>query len=157
MDYTGAVTAQDHLNRLDIAPLAALGTSFIPFVDSATELILTGGTPGPGSTAADAAAVTPTYAGPAGTGAAIGAIDAAIDQVSSLRAYLGAVENRFSHVVERSFVAAGSATAAESRIRDTDVAAEMTALTRSQVLSQVGTAMLAQANQSPRLVLDLLA
>ena len=74
----------------------------------------------------------------------------------SLRAYLGAVENNFSHTIERLSVSVENTTAAESRIRDTDVAAEMTDLTRSQVLAQAGTAMLAQGNQSAKLLLTLL-
>ncbi len=157
VDYTGAVTSQDHLDRLDFAALAALGTSFIPFVATATELVFTGETPGTGSTAADAVLMTPTYAGQTGAGAAITAIDRALGRVLSVRAYLGAVDNRFSHAIDRLSVSVENTTAAESRIRDTDVAAEMTDLTRSQVLAQAGTAMLAQANQSAKLVLTLLS
>jgi flagellin-like hook-associated protein FlgL len=158
VDYTGAVTSQDHLDRLDLAALAALGTNFILFVATATELVFTGETPGAGSTAADAVALTPTYAGQAGggAGAAITAVDGALGRVLSLPAHLGAVENRFSHTVDRLSVSVENTTAAESRIRHTDVAAEATDLTRSQVLAQAGTAMLAQANQSATLVLSLL-
>jgi flagellin-like hook-associated protein FlgL len=157
VDYTGAVTSQDHLDRLDLAALTALRTSFIPFVATATELMFSGETPGPTSTAADAVALTPTYAGQAGTGAggAITAIDLAIDRVSSVRAYLGAMDNRFSHVLDRLDVSIENTAASESRIRDTDMAAEMTAFAPSQVLAQAGTAMLAQVNQSTQLVLTL--
>ena len=77
-------------------------------------------------------------------------------RVSSLRADLGAVENRFGHRVAGLGVAIGNAIAAESRIRDTDVAAETAALTRGQVLARAGTAVLAQANQSANRVLELL-
>ena len=156
VDYTGAVTAQDHIARLDSAALAALQTTFIPFVATATELVFTGPTPGPASTAADAAAMTPTYSGRSGSADAIRLVDEAISRVSSVRAYLGAVENRFAHTVDRLATAIENTTASESRIRDTDVAAETVALARNQILAQAGTAMLAQATRAPELLLTLL-
>jgi flagellin len=156
VDYTGAVTAQDHIARLDSAALAALQTTFIPFVATATELVFTGPTPGPASTAADAAAMTPMYSGRSGTADAIRLVDEAISRVSSVRAYLGAVENRFAHTVDRLATAIENTTASESRIRDTDVAAETVALARNQILAQAGTAMLAQATRAPELLLTLL-
>jgi flagellin len=84
------------------------------------------------------------------------ALDAAISTVSTERATLGAVQNRLQHTVNSLSVAAENATAAESRIRDTDMAKEMTTFTKSQILSQAGVAMLAQANQAPQSVLKLL-
>jgi flagellin len=156
VDYTGAVTAQDHIARLDSAALAALQTTFIPFVATATELVFTGPTPGPASTAADAAAMTPMYSGRSGSADAIRLVDEAISRVSSVRAYLGAVENRFAHTVDRLATAIENTTASESRIRDTDVAAETVALARNQILAQAGTAMLAQATRAPELLLTLL-
>ena len=156
VDYTGAVTAQERLDRLNAAAVAALGTGHTPFVATATGLVFTGETPGPTSTPADAAAVSPSYTGVAGTAGTLMALDRAIARVSSLRADLGAVENRFAHRVAGLGVAIGNAMAAESRIRDTDVAAEVTALTRGQVLARAGTAVLAQANQSASRVLELL-
>ena len=156
VDYTGALTAQERLDRLNAAAVAALGTGHTPFVATATGLVFTGETPGPTSTPADAAAVSPSYTGVAGTAGTLMALDRAIARVSSLRADLGAVENRFGHRVAGLGVAIGNAIAAESRIRDTDVAAEMTALTRGQVLARAGTAVLAQANQSANRVLELL-
>ena len=94
----------------------------------------------------------------AGTGAdaAIQAIDAAIKTVSTTRADLGAVQNRFDHTVKNLNVAVENLSASESRIRDTDMASEMVNFTRSQILSQAGTAMLAQANKIPQGVLSLL-
>jgi flagellin len=83
-------------------------------------------------------------------------IDAAISTVSTQRADLGAVQNRLEHTVNNLNVAAENLAASESRIRDTDMAKEMMAFTRSQILSQAGTAMLAQANQAPQGVLSLL-
>ena len=87
---------------------------------------------------------------------AIGTIDDAITTVSSARSALGAVQNRFEHTIANLGVAVENLSASESRIRDTDMAAEMTNLTKHQVLSQAGTAMLAQANQSTSSVLTLL-
>jgi flagellin len=84
------------------------------------------------------------------------AIDAAIKTVSTQRADLGAAQNRLEHTVNNLSVASENLAASESRIRDTDMAKEMMAFTRSQILSQAGTAMLAQANQAPQGVLSLL-
>ena len=88
--------------------------------------------------------------------AAITAIDTAINTVSSARASLGASQNRFEHTINNLNVAVENLSASESRIRDTDMAKEMVSFTRSQILSQAGTAMLAQANQSSQGVLKLL-
>ncbi len=87
---------------------------------------------------------------------AIGVIDTAIASVSSSRADLGAFQNRFEHTINNLNVAVENLSASDSRIRDTDMAQEMVSFTRSQILSQAGTAMLAQANQAPMSVLKLL-
>ena len=92
----------------------------------------------------------------AGASAAITAIDTAIESVSTARANLGALQNRFEHTINNLNVTSENLSASESRIRDTDMAQEMMAFTRSQILSQAGTAMLAQANQAPQSVLSLL-
>jgi flagellin len=83
-------------------------------------------------------------------------VQEAIGGISSQRAALGALQNRFEHTVNSVNVAIENLSASESRIRDTDMAQEMVAFTRSQILSQAGTAMLAQANQAPQGVLQLL-
>jgi flagellin len=88
--------------------------------------------------------------------AAIDAITDAVKDVSTARAGLGAVQNRFEHTIANLSVAAENLAASESRIRDTDMAHEMVAFTRAQILTQAGTAMLAQANQAPQGVLQLL-
>ncbi|MGY1815469.1 flagellin N-terminal helical domain-containing protein [Blastococcus sp. SYSU D00820] len=92
------------------------------------------------------------------TGASEGlkAIDEAIKTVSNTRADLGAIQNRFEHTINNLNVAVENLTASESRIRDTDMAQEMTNFTRTQILTQAGTAMLAQANQVPQGILRLL-
>ncbi|WP_423921936.1 flagellin [Frigoribacterium sp. 2-23] len=87
---------------------------------------------------------------------AIKGIDDQIKAVSSARSELGAVQNRFEHSIASTNVAKENLTAAQSRIRDVDMAEEMVKYTRSNVLSQAGTAMLAQANQSTQGVLSLL-
>jgi len=87
---------------------------------------------------------------------AMDVIDAALKTVTGVRADLGAVQNRFEHTINNLSVATENVTASESRIRDVDMAAEMMNFTKSQILSQAGTAMLAQANQSSQGVLSLL-
>jgi flagellin len=87
---------------------------------------------------------------------AITTLDAAIKTVSTARASLGAMQNRFEHSINNINVSVENLSASESRIRDTDMAQEMVQFTRSQILSQAGTAMLAQANQAPQSVLSLL-
>jgi flagellin len=90
------------------------------------------------------------------SGAAINTLDAAITTVSNDRANLGAYQNRFEHTIASLNVAVQNLSASESQIRDTDMASEMVSYTRSQILSQAGTSMLAQANQAPQSVLKLL-
>jgi flagellin len=87
---------------------------------------------------------------------AISAIDAAINNVSSLRATFGAVQNRLEHTLNNLATYQENLLASESRIRDVDMAAEMVTFTKNQILSQAGTSMLAQANQAPQGVLGLL-
>ncbi|MCL2454508.1 MAG: flagellin [Micrococcales bacterium] len=91
-----------------------------------------------------------------GAQAAISAIDAQISNISTARANLGAYQNRFEHTIKSVNVAVENLSASESRIRDTDMASEMVNFTKSQILSQAGTAMLAQANSIPQGVLQLL-
>lgn len=87
---------------------------------------------------------------------AITAINTAIDTVSSERAKLGAHQNRLEHTINNLGVAAENLSAAESRIRDVDMAAEMMEFTKKNILAQAGTAMMAQANTRPQSVLQLL-
>lgn len=88
--------------------------------------------------------------------AAIEVFDNAIKAVSQERSKLGAYQNRLEHTINNLGTASENLTSAESRIRDVDMAAEMSAFTKSQILSQAGVAMLAQANQVPQSVLKLL-
>jgi flagellin len=86
----------------------------------------------------------------------ISEIDTAISAVSTARATFGAVQNRLDHSLSVAAAYQENLTSAESRIRDVDIAEEMVALTKNQILSQAGTAMLSQANQAPQSVLRLL-
>ena len=88
--------------------------------------------------------------------AAIGAFDKAIQQLSQSRAKVGATQNRMTVTVSNLAVTQENLTAANSRIRDVDVASESANLTKSQILSQAGLAVLAQANQLPQSALSLL-
>ena len=91
-----------------------------------------------------------------GAAAALAKIKTAINTVSTNRANLGAVQNRLEHTVNNLSVTTENMTAAESRIRDVDMAKEMMNFTKNNILSQAAQAMLAQANQQPQGVLQLL-
>ncbi|MCK4541456.1 MAG: flagellin [Spirochaetales bacterium] len=88
---------------------------------------------------------------------AIGTVDAALRKVNKQRADLGAYQNRLEHAVVGLDIGAENLQAAESRIRDTDMAAEMVEYTKNQILVQTGTAMLAQANMKTQSILQLLS
>jgi flagellin len=86
----------------------------------------------------------------------LSSIDDAIKNVSKIRADFGAVQNRLEHRLNNLATYQENLTASESRIRDVDMAAEMTKFTKLNILQQAGTSMLAQANQAPQGVLSLL-
>lgn len=88
--------------------------------------------------------------------AVIGALDTAIETVSGERAKLGATQNRLDHTINNLNATSENLTAAESRIRDVDMAKEMMEFTKNNILSQASTSMMAQANQMPQNVLRLL-
>jgi flagellin len=111
---------------------------------------------GAGANAQRLADVSPAFGQASGASEAIALLDTAISTVSTVRSNLGALQNRFEHTINNLNVAAENLSASESRIRDTDMAQEMTNFTRTQILSQAGTAMLAQANQVPQGILKLL-
>ena len=151
------IAASTNFNGTDLLTTAAAGTSLTFQVGAgataATNQITVSGV--------DVQAVGTAISGLAMTdaatfSAAVTTVDAQIKTVSTARATLGAVQNRFEHTINNLNVAVENLSASESRIRDTDMAAEMTKFTRSQILSQAGTAMLAQANQIPQGVLQLL-
>lgn len=82
--------------------------------------------------------------------------NSAINTVSSVRADLGAMQNRLEHTINNLDVATENMESANSRIRDTDMAKEMMEYTKQNVLTQAAQAMLAQANQQPQSILQLL-
>ena len=86
----------------------------------------------------------------------ISEIDAAIDGISAQRAQFGAVQNRLEYTLQNLAIYEENLTSSESRIRDVDMASEMVNFTKLQILQQSGTAMVAQANQLPQSVLQLL-
>lgn len=99
-----------------------------------------------------------TMSGEDGTAAttALGTIDTAIDAVSKARAELGAVGNRLNNAINNIQTAVENLSAANSRIRDVDIAEETSQMTRAQILMQAGVSVLAQANQIPQAALKLL-
>ncbi|AEP88451.1 flagellin [Bacillus sp. A053] len=97
-----------------------------------------------------------TTATAANTDALLTKVDSAINKVSSERGKLGAVQNRLEHTINNLGASSENLTAAESRIRDVDMAKEMSEFTKNNILSQASQAMLAQANQQPQNVLQLL-
>ena len=88
--------------------------------------------------------------------AAIAGIDKALDEINAQRATFGAIQNRFENVIANAQVGIENQSAARSRIMDADYAVETSNLSRAQILQQAGSAMVAQANQLPQMVLSLL-
>ena len=97
-----------------------------------------------------------TIASPEEANMTLGAVDAALTKVNKQRADLGAYQNRFELAAKGINIAAENTQAAESRIRDTEMASEMVEFTKNSILTQAGTAMLAQANSQSQTVLALL-
>ncbi|WP_158372753.1 flagellin [Cellulosimicrobium cellulans] len=154
VDYTGVTTAASALAAFTAAAEKALGAGVV--TTSGTGVVFSGATPGATASAAEVASASPTFTQKSGAVEAIDKIDAAITDVSKVRSQLGAVQNRFDHTINNLNVAVENLTSSESRIRDTDMASEMVSFTRAQILSQAGTAMLAQAKSIPQSVLQLL-
>jgi len=134
----GSAAASDQIS-VNLTNVATIGTAITAL---ATETTLGAGDDGFSSSAK---ALT-----------TIASLDTKITAVSTARADLGAQQNRFESVIRNLSVSTENLTAAKSRITDTDMAAEMVKYTRSNILSQAGTAMLAQANQGNQGVLQLL-
>ena len=97
-----------------------------------------------------------SLADPDGANRSIGVLDYALKAVNKQRADLGSYQNRLEHAVRGIDIGAENLQAAESRIRDADMAFEMVQFTKNQILAQAGNAMLAQANQKTQQVLQLL-
>ena len=149
--FKGALTATvDSTNKLVVT--AKSGGAVVGGSTAGTQ-----GSAGTGfATSAAGTAGALNFTTAAGAAAAITTVDSQITAVSSARAQLGAQQNRFESVIRNLAVSTENLTAAKSRITDTDMASEMVKYTRSNILSQAGTAMLAQANQGNQGVLQLL-
>ncbi|MGB3933213.1 MAG: flagellin, partial [bacterium] len=130
---------------------ASVGTEAVS-IGSATSVTVTLSGGNDGASATSSVNVTTQT----GANEAIQTIQDALDKVSGERSKLGALQNRLEHTINNLSVAAENLTAAESRIRDVDMAKEMMEFTKNQILIQAGTAMLANANVRPQSVLQLL-
>jgi len=113
-------------------------------------------TAGSGATTTLSLTGSDVAAGVTNAQSAISALDKALQGVSTARATIGALQNRFEHTINNLSVSIENLTASESQIRDTDMAAEMTKFTKNQILTQAGTSMLSQANSASQNVLSLL-
>jgi flagellin len=156
INYTVGSNAATRLAAVQTAADNAFGSGAVTVANTTAGLTFEGTAPGASPTAQELADATVHFTAATGAELAIDAIDAAIKTVSTTRADLGAVQNRFDHTINNLNVTIENLSASESRIRDTDMAQEMVEFTRAQILSQAGTAMLAQANQAPQGVLSLL-
>ncbi|NMG17467.1 flagellin [Aromatoleum bremense] len=155
VDDGGGVPNTGTIAARGVLTLEATSASAITIAgDKTTALDLFGFTAQGGAEAANNGKLS--VATQADANEAIKRIDDAIGKVTTMRAQMGAVQNRFSSVVSSLQTSSENITAARSRIVDADFAAETANMTRAQILQQAGTAMLAQANQLPNGVLSLL-
>ena len=143
---------------LTAAITAALGSGVtVAGGDASTDLTVTSATTLSGSPTPDeVSAASVRFGAASGAEAGLKALDAAIKTVSTQRANLGALQNRFEQTTANLNIAVENLTASNSRIVDVDMASEMTEFSKNQILVQAGTSMLAQANQSAQSVLKLL-
>jgi len=137
---TAATTSSDSTGAA--ATVGALLTTLTNAIDTAS-----------GTGTAFVTAVTPTSAN---YGSLVTAVDGAINAISTVRSNMGAMQNRLEHNIANLAAQSENLTASQSRIRDTDYSIETAQLTKNQVMQQAATAMLAQANQMPNVVLSLL-
>jgi flagellin len=156
----GAITATkgDIVNALKSTGLVevtvAEGTKLTDKLDSTTELPSSAGTTVSAGTASEDKGINVSSQKRADS--AIKTINDAIERVSEERSKLGAMQNRLEHTIKNLDTSSENLQSAESRIRDVDMAKEMMEFTKQNILSQAANAMLAQANQAPQTVLQLL-
>ncbi|AWH29145.1 MULTISPECIES: flagellin [Stenotrophomonas] len=171
MDQTGVYAQVDgtdatKINLTAIKDSVNASGAFTAFGVTAGTWTNTAGTPAattaPTFTASTGAPTNKTFAADLDIGSVAGAqqalavVDKALTAVNSSRADMGAIQNRFTSTIANLNTTSENLSASRSRIRDTDYAKETAELTRTQILQQAGTAMLAQANQSPSSVMSLL-
>lgn len=160
LDQTGIYATSDASGEISLASVKAGQTFAIAAGTGGSTLAEYGLTES--STAGGDAATTATYAKDLDISSFVGAqkaleiVDNALTAVNSARADMGAVQNRFTSTIANLQATSENLSASRSRIRDTDYAKETAELTRTQILQQAGTAMLAQANSVPQNVLSLL-
>jgi len=151
-----ATTTQFNTKGLLDGSLSTTGVTFQIGANANQSMTLTIGKMDTTTLGVDALDVSTSTLSSSDISAWLTTIDAAINSVSAQRASLGAVQNRLEHTINNLGVASENLTAAESRIRDVDMAKEMMEFTKDNILNQAATAMLAQANQQPQTVLQLL-
>ncbi|WP_334179995.1 flagellin [Pseudoxanthomonas sp.] len=157
---TGGITLESLKADKDVTLTAGTitgGAGTVAVPTNATEIGLTGITAVTAAATANASFVSSLdISSVKGAQQALEVVDKALTSVNGARADLGAVQNRFTSVVANLQTSSENLAASRSRIRDTDFAKETAELTRTQILQQAGTAMLAQANQVPQNVMSLL-
>lgn len=149
------IASQTEFNTKKLLDGTASGLVFQIGANSGQTITLSIATMGAADLGVDAVTIDATTSAADAT-AMITTIDTAINTVSSARAKLGAVQNRLEHTINNLSTSSENLSAAESRIRDVDMAKEMMAFTKNSILQQAATAMLAQANQQPQNILTLL-
>ncbi|MGQ0619458.1 MAG: flagellin [Panacagrimonas sp.] len=153
-DTTGVYAVNDTATTVTLVSTSAAVT--IAFAGGSATTATTGLTAATTALASSTGFATLDISSVAGSDSALRQMDAALNSVNSARASLGAVQNRFSSVVASLQTTSENLSASRGRIQDADFAKETANLTRSQILQQAGTAMLAQANSAPQNVLSLL-
>jgi len=148
-DGAGKVTLSSAGGQIDLEVAAAADATATGFAVGKSTVGTEGSTASGSMSSLSIASYT-------GSQEAIRRADAALKQINTGRAALGAVQSRFENAIANIQISAENTTAARSRIMDTDFAAETATMTRSQILQQAGNAMLSQANQLPQQVLSLL-
>jgi flagellin len=125
-------------------------------LDGANQMTVSISASGTTSLGVNVIATTVSLTTQSGANSAISALDTAIETISTSRGKIGAYQNRLDHMIESLGVASENAGAANSRIRDADVAKSVSEMVRTQILQQSTMAVLAQANQAPQMALQLL-
>ncbi|MEG0307374.1 MAG: flagellin [Clostridium sp.] len=148
------ISTQTEFNTQAMFSSATTGVTFQVGANCGQQISVTFSNMGSASLGITAASVVVTSSSTAT--AAISTVNAAISKVSAERSKLGAVQNRLEHTIANLNNASENLTAAESRIRDVDMAKEMMSFSKNNILNQAAQAMLSQANQQPQGVLQLL-
>jgi flagellin len=153
-DTTGVYAVNDTATTVTLVSTSSAIT--VAHAGATSTAATTGLTAGATALASSTGFATLDISSVAGSDTALRSIDAALSSVSTARASLGAIQNRFSSVVASLQTTSENLSASRSRIQDADFAKETANLTRGQILQQAGTAILSQANSAPQSVLSLL-